>query len=269
MKRNFLMYLGASLILLMILIAIFAPLICVQDPSMMALNERFSAPSFSHPFGLDQNGSDIYSRVVYGARVSLIVAFSVVGVSLTIGLVLGSLAGYFGGWWDTLIMRTIDMFHAFPGFLLALALVAVLGPSLKNLIIAMCITSWTGYARLVRGEVLHLKERDYVQGALALGAGLPRVLFHHIWPNLTGPLVVQATFGMAGTILAESGLSFLGLGVPPDIPTWGELLNSGRSVLFEAPHVSIFPGFAILILVLGFNFFGDGLRDMLDPKRVR
>ncbi|MCB0412672.1 MAG: ABC transporter permease, partial [Bdellovibrionales bacterium] len=190
-----------------------------------------------------------------------------VTVSLILGLILGSLAGFWGGWMDLIIMRGIDMLYAFPNFLLALGLIAVLGPSIKNLIIAMCITSWTGFARLVRGEVLHLREREYVQSARALGAGVLRQLTTHIWPNLVGILLVQATFTMAATIIAESGLSFLGLGAPPETPTWGALLSSGRRILFEAPHVSLFPGLCIVLLVLGFNLFGDGLRDYLDPRR--
>lgn len=266
-KDNLLLWTGAGLVAFILLAAVFAPLIATHDPLAMSLPDQYAPPGADHFFGLDQNGADVFSRVVYGARVSLLVAFTVVGVGLAVGLIVGSVAGYFGGWLDLLLMRIIDMLYAFPGFLLALALVAVLGPSLGNLILAMCITSWTAYARLVRGEVLHLRSKEYILGARALGAGSIRILVLHIWPNLVGPLAVQATFGMAGTIIAESGLSFLGLGVPPDVPTWGSLLNAGRGVLIEAPHVSIFPGFAILFLVLGFNLFGDGLRDRLDPRR--
>lgn len=265
-KRR-LLYIGGGLIGLMVLLALLAPWLALSDPTAMSLPDRFLPPSWNHPFGLDQNGSDVFSKVLFGARVSLLVALSVVFVGATIGLVMGSISGFVGGWTDLLIMRFIDMLYAFPGFLLALALVAVLGPSIRNLIFAMCVTSWTGFARLVRGEILHLKTRDYVVGAQALGASPIRLVVLHIWPNLAGALVVQATFAMAGTIIAESGLSFLGLGAPPTTPTWGALLNAGRQVLIEAPHVSIFPGIAILILVLGFNLFGDGLRDVLDPKK--
>ena len=225
-------------------------------------------PSAEHPFGLDENGSDVMAKVVYGARVSLGVALAVVMISTILGVLIGSLAGYWGGAIDGFIMRFIDMIYAFPNFLLALALVAVLGPSIENVIIALCATGWAGYARLVRGEVLHLREREYVVAAKTLGASPARILSLHIWPNLVGPLVVNATFSMAGTIITESGLSFLGLGAPPTTPTWGALLNSGRKILIEAPHVSLFPGLAILILILGFNLFGDGLRDYLDPKKV-
>ena len=164
-------------------------------------------------------------------------------------------------------MRITDMFYAFPGFLIALSLVAVLGPSVFNLILAMCVTSWTGFARLVRGEVLHLKEREHVQSARAVGAGTFRIVILHIWPNLISLVVIQSTFAMAGTIISESGLSFLGLGVPSHTPTWGALLNSGRRVMTEAPHISLAPGLAIVFLVLGFNLLGDGLRDYLDPRR--
>ncbi len=261
-----LMITGASLVLVVILVAIFAPLIAPQDPNAMSLPDRYQGPSFSHPFGLDENGSDVLAKVVYGARVSLIVSLSVVSLSIIIGLLLGSLAGYFGKLWDGLIMRVIDMIQAFPNFLLALALVAVMGPSVRNVIIAMCLTSWSGFARLVRGEVLYLKEKEYVTSALAVGSTHWRTIILHIWPNLIGAIVVNASFAMAGTIIAESGLSFLGLGAPPTTPTWGALLNSGRKILSEAPHVSIFPGLAIFILILGFNLFGDGLRDYLDPK---
>lgn len=233
----------------------------------MDLAQRFSVPSAEHPFGLDQNGSDVYSQVLHGARISLTVSFTVVALSALIGVLIGSLAGYKGGFFDLVVMRILDMFYAFPGFLLALTFVALLGPSIRNLILAMCVTGWTGYARLVRGEVLHLKTRDYVVGAMALGAPHTRILFRHILPNLLGLLAVQMTFGMAGTIITESGLSFLGLGAPSTTPTWGALLNSGRRFLTEAPHISLFPGLAILSLVLGFNLLGDGLRDHFNPKQ--
>ena len=265
--KKILMLIGAGIILSMMLIAVAAPLLVAQDPNAMNLPQRYEPPSWSHPFGLDENGSDVFSKVIYGSRVSLSVALSVVFISSLLGLIMGSIAGYLGGWVDNLIMRFIDMLYAFPGFLLALGLVAVLGPSVKNLIFAMCITSWTGFARLVRAEVLHLKEREYVLSAKSIGTPNLRILMLHLWPNLIGVLVVQATLAMAGTIISESGLSFLGLGAPPTTPTWGALLNSGRKILFEAPHVSVFPGLAILTLVLGFNLFGDGLRDFLDPKK--
>lgn len=266
-KEKRLMVCGASLLLMMILVAVLFPLMSTLNPYDMSLPQRFELPSWQEPFGRDQNGSSIFARVVYGARISLYVAFSVVFVSASIGLLLGSLAGYAGGIIDILLMRFIDMLYAFPGFLLAIALVAVMGPSVENVILAMCVTGWAGYARLVRGEFLHLKTKDYVTSAKAIGATPSRIIIHHILPNLVGPLIVQASFGMAGTILAESALSFLGLGAPVTEPTWGSMLNAGRSYLIEAPHISIFPGLAIILLVLGFNLLGDGLRDYLDPKK--
>lgn len=259
---------GILIVAVVSLVALFAPFIAKQDPRAMSLPNRLESPSKEHWLGRDENGSDVYSKLIYGSRVSLGVAWSVVLISASIGLLIGSAAGYRGGWADQLLMRITDMFYAFPGFLIALALVAVLGPSVFNLILAMCVTSWTGFARLVRGEVLHLKERDHVQSARAVGAGALRIITLHIWPNLLSLLVIQATFAMAGTIIAEAGLSFLGLGVPGHTPTWGALLNSGRRVMTEAPHISLAPGVAIVILVLGFNLLGDGLRDHLDPRRV-
>lgn len=268
-RSRFLFLLGLLIILLTLAGAVFAPWLSPQDPQIMSLKDGLQGPSLLHPLGLDENGSDVFAKLLYGARVSLGVAWSVILISGAVGLVIGSFAGYFGGRCELMLMGIVDMIYAFPGFLLALALVAVLGPSLKNLIIALCLTSWTGYARLVRGEVLHLKEREYVQSARAMGASHLRILIKHIWPNLLGLLIVQSTFAMAGTIISESGLSFLGLGVPASTPTWGSLLNSGRRVMIDAPHVSFSAGFAIMAVVLGFNLLGDGLRDLLDPRRVR
>lgn len=252
---------------LVTLTALLAPWIAGHDPLAMSLPDRLAPPSAAHWLGRDENGGDVFAKLIYGSRVSLAVAWSVVALSATVGLVVGSAAGYRGGWLDQLLMRITDMFYAFPGFLIALALVAVLGPSVFNLILAMCVTGWTGFARLVRGEVLHLKERDHVQSARAVGAGASRIIAIHIWPNLISLVVIQCTFAMAGTIISEAGLSFLGLGVPATTPTWGALLNSGRGVMSEAPHISLAPGLAIVLLVLGFNLLGDGLRDRLDPRR--
>jgi len=266
MKR---LSMGMIIVGFITVLGILAPWLAPHDPHQMSLKDRLERPSWSHPLGRDENGADILSRLLYGARVSLTVAWSVVLVSATIGLVVGSLAGYNGGWLEMTLMRIVDMFYAFPSFLVALALVAMLGPALRNLIIALCLTSWTGFARLVRGEVLYLKEREHVLNAKALGAGRIRQVVLHIWPNLVGLLLVQMTFAMAGTVIAESGLSFLGLGVSPSTPTWGSLLNSGRRVLAEAPHISFAAGCAILFLVLGFNMLGDGMREHLDPRRVR
>jgi peptide/nickel transport system permease protein len=266
-RRSLALTLGSFLLFALILTAVFAPWIAPQDPNLMQLEKQFEAPSLAHPFGLDQNGSDVFSLVVYGARTSLFVGFTVVAISATLGLLIGSWAGWKGRIWDLALMRVIDLVHAFPGFLLALALVAVMGPSLGNLIFAMCLTGWTGYARLVRGEILSLKEREFVVGAVAIGASPWRILTRHLWPNLLGILAIQATFGIAGTVVAESGLSFLGLGVPPTVPTWGALINAGRRSLFQAPHVSLFPGLALFTLVLSLNLIASGLRDLVDPKR--
>lgn len=260
---------GSAIVVIMGVAGVFAPWLAPYNPSAMHLQNRLESPTWRHPFGLDENGSDVFSRVIYGARVSLTVALSVTFISVAFGLAIGSWSGFQGGLTDQLVMRGVDVFYAFPSFLLALGLVAMLGPSLRNLIFALCLTSWTGFARLVRGEVLHLKEREHVLSAKALGAGGLRLVVLHIWPNLLGLLIVQATFAMAGTVIAESGLSFLGLGVSPSTPTWGSLLNSGRRVMSEAPHVAFAPGLAIIILVLGFNLLGDGLRDHLDPRRGR
>lgn len=266
-KGKFLTYFGGGLIALVSLVAIAAPFLTEFDPTAMALRQRFLLPSLTHLMGTDQNGIDIFSQIVYGARVSLTISLSVVFVSLSIGLIIGSAAGYCGGWTDMIIMRIIDMIYAFPGFLLILTIAAVMqSSSLGTLIFILCLTGWASYARLIRGEILHLKKKDYVISADAMGAGPIRKLVLYIWPNLIGPVMIQASFGMAVTILTESSLSFLGLGVPPSTPTWGSLLNSGRNYLLEAPHISLFPGLALLVVVLGFNLLGDGLRDILDPK---
>ena len=268
MKRStWMIVIGICVILTTSVLAILAPAISSFDPNEMHLSQRLQSPSLLHLLGTDENGCDILARMLYGSRVSLIVALFVVLISAFVGLILGSIAGFFGGKVDYFITRFIDIVYAFPGFLLALSLVAVLGPSLQNLVISMSLTGWASFARLVRGEVLHLREKEYVLTARALGAGTIRQLVFHVWPNLFGIVVVHSTFALAGTIIAEAGLSFLGLGVPSTTPTWGALLNSGRRFLSEAPHISLFPGAAILILVLGFNLFGDGLRDYLDPRQ--
>ncbi len=266
-KAQFLTLTGGFFISFVAFVALFAPWLTSYDPTEMILQDRFLFPSLTHLMGTDQNGIDIFSQIVYGARVSLVIAFSVVSVSLCIGLIIGSAAGYCGGWVDIVIMRIIDMIYAFPGFLLILTIAAVLqSASVGHLIFILCLTGWASYARLIRGEILHLKQKDYVLSADALGASHLRKLVLYIWPNLVGPVMIQASFGMAVTIITESSLSFLGLGVPPSTPTWGSLLSSGRNFLLEAPYMSLFPGIALLIVVLGFNLLGDGLRDLLDPK---
>jgi peptide/nickel transport system permease protein len=260
---------GAAIVLVAVLAAAFAPLVAPFDPSDQYLALRLEGPTGLHWFGLDELGRDIFARVLFGARISLLVGIVVVGVSSTVGIVFGSIAGYFGGRIDEAISRVMDILLAFPGLLLAIAMVAVLGPSLTNVILALSLIGWVGYARLVRGQVLRAREFEYVQAARALGATTPRILTRHIVPTALPAVTVQATLGMGGAILAEASLSFLGLGVQPPTPSWGTMLSYGKAHLLEAPHLTVFPGLAIAVLVLGFNFLGDGLRDALDPASKR
>jgi peptide/nickel transport system permease protein len=255
---------GFAVVLTAVLAAVIGPVL-VPDASTQVLALRLEGPTAGHWFGLDELGRDIFARVLAGARISLVVGLVVVGVSATVGTVVGSVAGYFGGRVDEVISRVIDILMAFPGLLLAIALVAVLGPSLTNVLLALSLIGWVGYARLVRGQVLRAREFEYVQAARALGAATPRILVRHIIPTALPAVTVQATLGMGGAILSEAALSFLGLGVQPPTPSWGTMLSYGKSHLLDAPHLTIFPGLAIAILVLGFNFLGDGLRDALDP----
>ena len=257
---------GAAIVLVAVLAALVGPVLMPFDPSDQELALRLEGPSSQHWFGLDELGRDIFARVLSGARISLLVGLVVVGVSSTVGTLLGSIAGYFGGVTDEILSRLMDILLAFPGLLLAIAMVAVLGPSLTNVIIALSLIGWVGYARLVRGQVLRTRELEFVQAARALGATIPRILTRHVIPTALPAVTVQATLGMGGAILAEAALSFLGLGVQPPTPSWGTMLSYGRSHLLEAPHLTIFPGLAIAVLVLGFNFLGDGLRDALDPQ---
>jgi peptide/nickel transport system permease protein len=256
---------GAWIVALAVGAAVVGPWLVPFDPSSQNLAVRLAAPSLAHPFGLDELGRDILARVLAGARISFLVGVTVVSVSATLGTMLGAVAGYAGGRVDDLISRVIDMLMAFPGLLLAIALVAVLGPSLANVLFALTVIGWVGYARLVRGQVLRAREFEYVQAARALGARTPRILLRHIVPTALPAVVVQATLGMAGAIIGEASLSFLGLGVQPPTPSWGTMLNGGRAHILDAPHLTIFPGLAIALLVLGLNFLGDGLRDRLDP----
>ena len=257
-----LLILGALLVT-----AMMAPWLAPQDPAAVRLSESLERPTLSCPLGKDPLGRDVLSRLVYGARVSVVVAFTTVAISLAAGTLLGFLAGYYGGILDDLIMRVVDILLAFPGILLAVALTSVLGPSLRNVVLALCVMGWVGYARIVRAQVLAIRERDFVQAARAIGAEDFRILWRHILPNVLAPLVVEATFGASGAILGEAGLSFLGLGTQPPSPSWGSMLNEGRQFLFVAPHLTLAPGIAIMIVVLGLNFLGDGLRDRLDVKQ--
>ena len=259
------MRLGLVIVVAVVTSALLAPLL-PWDPSAQELAHRLQGPSWQHWFGLDELGRDILARVLLGARVSLLVGVVVVGVSSAVGMMVGAVSGYYGGRIDQVIGRVMDVLMAFPGMLLAIALVAVLGPSLTNVVLALAVIGWVGYARLVRGQVLRAREFEYVVAARALGAGTLRLLVRHVLPSALPPVLVQATLGMAGAMLSEAALSFLGLGVQPPTPSWGTMINGGRVHLLDAPHLTIFPGLLLAIVVLGFNFLGDGLRDALDPK---
>lgn len=247
--------------------ALLAPWLAPFDPLALDLAGELAPPDAAHLLGRDEQGADILSRLLFGARISLLVGLSTVIVSGVVGVAVGLVAGTLGGWVEQLAMRLVDVLLAFPGLLLAIALVAVMGPGLANVVIALSVLGWTGFARLVRGQVLAVKGLDFVQAAQGLGAGPVRLMARHILPNVMAPVLVQASFAIAGAILSEASLSFLGLGVPAGTPSWGAMLAEGKHVLFEAPHVSIFPGLAIMGVVLGFNLLGDALADWLDPKR--
>ena len=266
-KMNPLATFGVLLVTLFVVVAVFAPWIAPQDPAAIDLPARLTPPSAAHWFGTDELGRDILSRAMYGARISMLVGISVVGFSLALGLVVGSIAGYYGGRIDRIVnVVVMNAFLSFPGILLAIAFVAFLGPGILNLILALSIGGWVGYARLVRAQVLATREREFVEAARALGASDWRVITRHILPNMIQPVIVQAAIGMAGAVLAEATMSFLGLGVPPPASSWGSMLNDGRAHLFDAPHLVLFPAMTVMLAVLSFNFIGDALRDYLDPR---
>src|SRR5947199_3080307 len=266
-RRNRLATTGMVLVAIFVIFALFAPWIAPQDPAHIDLPTRLSSPSTAHWFGTDELGRDILSRVIYGSRISMLVGSSVVAVSLALGLIIGSIAGYYGGRLDRFVnVVVMNAFLSFPGILIAIAFVAFRGPGIFNLVLALSLGGWVGYARLVRAQVLAAREREFVEAARALGASDLRVVVHHILPNIIQPVVVQAAIGMAGAILAEATMSFLGLGVPPPTASWGAMLNDGRAHLFDAPHLVIFPALAVMLAVLSFNFIGDALRDYLDPR---
>ena len=289
---NRLTYIGLIIAAVFLLTAIFAPFIATHDVTAQNLFLRYGAPSAEHWFGTDALGRDVFSRVVYGARISLRVGIIVVVVSSAIGIFIGAIAGFYGGWVDKILSGYIfNVFLAFPGLLLAIALaafidekalynylfgeslsgyfVSIFGEGLAKMILALCVIGWVGYARVMRGQVLKVREYDFVQAARALGASNFRILFTHILPNAIQPLIVQASLGMAGAVLSEASLSFLGLGIPPPAPSWGTMIEEGRGfdILYNAPHVLFFPALAIALTVLAFNFLGDGLREYLDPKQ--
>ena len=255
------------LVLVLVIFALFAPWIAPQDPAHIDLPTRLSRPSSAHWCGTDELGRDILSRLIYGSRISMLVGSCVVAVSLAVGLIVGSLAGYHGGRFDRFVnIVVMNAFLSFPGILLAIAFVAFRGPGIFNLVLALSLGGWVGYARLVRAQVLAAREREFVEAARALGASDLRVIVRHILPNIIQPVIVQAAIGMAGAILAEATMSFLGLGVPPPTASWGAMLNDGRAHLFDSPHLVVFPALAVMLAVLSFNFIGDGLRDFLDPR---
>lgn len=267
---------GLVIIIVFFLVALLAPLLAPYSPVTqnplppnLSTEERLQ-PTRAHLFGVDDLGRDVLSRVIYGARISMQVGVAVVLISAFIGMIIGAISGYYGGWIDRLFSGFLfNVFMAFPSILLAIAMVAFLGPSLHNLILALSVVGWVGYARLMRGQVLKVREYDFVTAARALGTSDARILFRHILPNAVQPLIVQASLGMAGAVLSEASLSFLGLGVQPPMPSWGVMLNDARSFLRVAPHLLIFPGLAVMLTVLAFNFVGDGLREWLDPKQKR
>jgi peptide/nickel transport system permease protein len=258
---------GVVLVVIFVILALFAPWIARQDPASIHLPARLDPPSGAHWLGTDELGRDILSRVVYGARISMLVGSSVVVTSLALGLIIGSIAGYYGGGIDLFVnVVLMNAFLSFPGILLAIAFVAFRGPGIFNLVLALSLGGWVGYARLVRGQVLAAREREFVEAARALGASDLRIIVRHILPNIIQPIIVQAAIGMAGAILAEATMSFLGLGVPPPTASWGAMLNDGRAHLFDSPHLVLFPALAVMLAVLSFNFIGDALRDYLDPR---
>lgn len=265
--RNPLAAIGAVFVILFVVCAIFAPWIAPYDPAHIDLATRLSPPSLRQICGSDELGRDILSRLIYGSRISMLVGSCVVAASLGIGLIIGSLAGYYGGGIDRFVnVILMNAFMSFPGILIAIAFVAFRGPGIFNLILALSIGGWVGYARLIRAQVLAAREKEYVEAARALGATDLRILVRHILPNIIQPVIVQAAIGMAGAILAEATMSFLGLGVPPPTASWGAMLNDGRAHLFDAPHLVIFPAIAVMLAVLSFNFIGDALRDLMDPR---
>src|SRR4026209_289168 len=267
---NRLTVIGLVIVVVLVIVALFAPWIATYDVGATNLSVRYMAPSAAHWFGTDSTGRDIFSRVAFGARISPAAGMVVVPVSAIVGTAIGAVAGFYSGWVDRILSGYIfNVFLAFPGLLLAIALVAFLGAGLNKLIFALCIIGWVGYARLIRAQVLKVREYDFVQGARALGAGAFLILFVHILPDAIQPLIVQASLGMAGAVLSEAALSFLGLGVPPPAPSWGVMIEEARdlSTLQAAPHALIFPGIAIALTVLAFNFIGDGLREYLDPRQ--
>ncbi len=265
-KGSYLLYSGLIIVVFFIVLAVFAPLIATHDPTAINFDEVFLPPSSVHFFGTDELGRDVFSRCVYGSRISLFVGFVAVGISLAIGVLLGLLAGYIGGITDLIIMRIVDIMLCFPSFFLILAVIAFLSPSVFNVMAIIGLTGWMGVTRLIRAEVLSVRTRDYITAARVQGVSGVKIMLKHILPNVMTPVFVTATLGIAGAILTESSLSFLGLGVQPPTPSWGNILTAGKDNIMFAWWLSMFPGLAIFITVMGYNLLGEGLRDVLDPK---
>jgi len=269
-RKNKLALAGLVIASVLTIAALLAPWIAPYDPSAQELSDRLKGPSWQHPFGNDELGRDILSRILLGARVSMRVGATVVLLSGVVGVLIGGFAGYFGGKLDTFVtVIVVNSLMAFPGILLAIALVAFLGPGLDRLIFSLTIIGWVGYARLARGQVLKIKTLEFVEAARALGASNMRIFFLHVLPSIIQPILVQASIGMAAAVLAEASLSFLGLGITPPAPSWGAMLDDGRNHLFDAPHMVLFPSVALVLTVLSFNFLGDAFRDWLDPKSLK
>lgn len=266
LKNNSLALAGLVIVILLFAVAIMAPVIAPLDYKAIDVSSILMPPDSSHLFGTDELGRDLLSRMIWGARISLAVGFVAVGISTIIGILLGSLAGYYGGWIDSIIMRFVDMMLCFPSFFLILTVIAFVGPSIWNIMVIIGLTSWMGVARMVRAEFLSLKEREFVLAGKASGAGDIRIIFIHILPNAMGPVFVSAILGVAAAVLLEGALSFLGLGVQPPTPSWGNILTSGKDNIEIAWWLSVFPGLAILLTVLGYNLLGEGLRDAFDPR---
>jgi peptide/nickel transport system permease protein len=265
-KRNKLAVAGGVIVLSLFFVALFAPLLAPYDPTGIDRKHILEPPGIYHPFGTDDLGRDILSRMIYGARISLAVGFVAVGISSLIGIFFGAIAGYYGGWLERIIMRFIDIMLTIPTFFLILAVIAFIGSSIWNIMAVIGLTSWMGVARLVRAEFLSLKEREYVLAARALGASDSRIIFRHIIINSMAPVLVSAVLGIAGAVLVESALSFLGIGVQPPTPSWGNILTIGKDTMEVAWWLSVFPGLAILITVLGYNLLGEGIRESIDPR---
>ncbi|MDO9515513.1 MAG: ABC transporter permease [Syntrophales bacterium] len=264
--RNKMAVTGGVVVILLFVVSLLASWVSPYDPNEINLNQVLVHPSLAHLFGTDQLGRDVLSRIIWGAGISLKVGFVATGFSLFIGVILGALAGYYGRWVDAVIMRFVDIMLCFPAFFLILAVIAILEPSIWNIMIVIGLTGWMGITRLVRADFISLRERDFVQAARAIGAGDLRIIFRHILPNAMASVLVAATLGVAGAILTESALSFLGIGVQPPTPSWGNILTAGKNNIDIAWWLSLYPGLAILITVLGYNLLGEGIRDSLDPR---